>query len=276
MFFELKFCTTLRKHYYPFGLSMKVIGKEAAGTLQNKFKFNKGSELQNQEFSDGAGLEMYGTRFRILDPQLGRWLQVDPKPNEEISSFVVFNNNPIRFNDPLGDTVVVLSAPSGAHGAGHLAILIQDKDKKYSLWSKNGTNESAGIYGQNDKGDDKGFGKYDTPSEFMKSNKNLVDKKTGQREYTQGFVISTSAKEDRGAEAGAKKELDKDYNVLGSNCATMVQNALDGANKKDGSTSLIKTILYIASPILGLIDQKTPNIIYQRIKDQNNGTVINQ
>ncbi|MCX6299494.1 MAG: hypothetical protein NTY72_10425, partial [Bacteroidetes bacterium] len=80
----------------------------------------------------------------------------------------------------------------------------------------------------------------------------------------------------RGAEAGAKKELDKDYNVLGSNCATMVQNALDGANKKDGSTSLIKTILYIASPILGLIDQKTPNIIYQRIKDQNNGTVINQ
>jgi len=90
-------------HYYPFGLTMAGISSKALsfGEPENKYKFN-GIE-QNNDFD----LNMYDAFYRNLDPQIGRFWQIDPKPTETISPYAAMMNNPIRFSDPLGDTTWV-------------------------------------------------------------------------------------------------------------------------------------------------------------------------
>jgi RHS repeat-associated protein len=102
-------------HYYPFGLAMSGISDKAVkpGYFENNYKFNDGTELQQHEFADGSGLDLYATDFRSYDAQLGRFHQIDPIAGftYEASPYSFANNNPINFGDPSG-----LQADTAAKG----------------------------------------------------------------------------------------------------------------------------------------------------------------
>ena len=91
---------TEETHYYPFGLTMAGISSKAVGRLEKKFGFN-GIE-QNTDFE----LNMYDAFYRNLDPQLGRFWQIDPKSIDEVFPYSAMLNNPLTHFDQLGDTTM--------------------------------------------------------------------------------------------------------------------------------------------------------------------------
>jgi RHS repeat-associated protein len=78
---------------------MSSISSRAANSLENKKKYN-GIDWEND-----LDLAVYDAFFRELDPQIGRWWQVDPKTEdmEQWSPYASNYDNPITYSDPLGD-----------------------------------------------------------------------------------------------------------------------------------------------------------------------------
>jgi RHS repeat-associated protein len=82
---------------------MAGISSKAASTKENKIKFGE-KELQSKEFSDGSGLELYDFNARYLNPQIGRWHNLDPLADKaySLTPYRYSFNNPMLFVDPDG------------------------------------------------------------------------------------------------------------------------------------------------------------------------------
>lgn len=95
-------------HYYPFGGSITALSSTAPLSKPNNFKYN-GFEEQTD-----FDLGWYDYQARFYDPQLGRFMQVDPAADlmRRHSPYNYAFDNPIRFIDPDG------MMPEEANGEG--------------------------------------------------------------------------------------------------------------------------------------------------------------
>ncbi|MBO9732280.1 MAG: hypothetical protein J7623_26800, partial [Chitinophaga sp.] len=77
-------------HYYPFGLTMSGISSSAlkgSNYPENRKKF------QGQDFDTELSLDWYGFKYRNHDPQIGRFIQIDPLADKYVY------NSPYAFSE---------------------------------------------------------------------------------------------------------------------------------------------------------------------------------
>jgi RHS repeat-associated protein len=97
-------------HYYPFGLPMKGMGTDVENPVLNRQKY------QSNEYIKELGLNWMSFGARQYDPQLGRFLSIDPLADgqgQQIwSPYSAMGNAPESMIDPNGEAVIDMQAVS--------------------------------------------------------------------------------------------------------------------------------------------------------------------
>ncbi|GAB5524257.1 MAG: hypothetical protein Roseis2KO_21290 [Roseivirga sp.] len=103
-------------HYYPFGMSINALSSSAPLSKPNQFKYT------GMEFQDDFSFDTYDYGARGYDPQIGRFMQIDPHADSyhSVSPYNYAFNNPILYNDP-----------TGMDGTIYLQVIETD-DEKYN------------------------------------------------------------------------------------------------------------------------------------------------
>ncbi|SHI47971.1 DUF6443 domain-containing protein [Aquimarina spongiae] len=80
------------KNYYPFGLTHKGYNNIQIGT-KNNFK-----QFQGQEFTEDLGINVHEWKYRVSDPTIGRFWQIDPLAEKYnwMTTYQFSSNQPIH------------------------------------------------------------------------------------------------------------------------------------------------------------------------------------
>lgn len=182
------------------------------------------------------GLDEYDSEARWYYPAIMRTTTMDPLCEKyySISPYAWCGNNPVNLVDPDGRDVAILLAAFSVAGMGHMAILIQDKDEEWHLYSKNGEGVegiSASAATPNDLGEIQAA----SVSEFLNNpNDNTVehDGKGRFPYYTAAIIIHTTKEQDNIIREGVIMKINEEYNFFNNNCTEAVQKGLQDAGFK--------------------------------------------
>src|SRR5690554_490630 len=242
--------------YYPGGMVMPGRSGNA-----NSYKYGSNGMLKDDEIK-GEG-NSYDFGARMYDPRVMRWLSRDPHESSypNISPYVFVNNMPVWAIDPDGKDIIVLSAPSGAQGTGHGAVLIGNEKDGWTFYSKNGT-ENHGPKGESyapNKGDH-----FKSLKDFANSENNFVNGSSPY--YTAAFRISSDADTDQEMRDAALEVVSEDYKLLGSSCIDVVSSALEAGGFDPGSRIIVRTDGRVEKSL-----HPAPNYRYGDIIENNKG-----
>lgn len=199
-------------HYYPFGLTMAGISSKAAGEAENK-----NNKFQNQELNNDLGVNYYEFRWRTHDPQIGRFLQIDPLADKyRYNSPYAFSENKVvvhrelegleawNVNNPDGSITTI----NGAYASQSDAQAAYNTN--YRWWhSVRGENLNVGADGM-------------ITSNHIKSNRQLQASERGPLNNVTAIVLHrTQGSNVSGALSGMKSRnlgvhfiIDKDGTVM--------------------------------------------------------------
>jgi RHS repeat-associated protein len=94
---QIKSPVVQQQEFFPFGMTAQSYNRESS--VPQSFLFNGGTELRTD-----LGLNTYETLFRMYDPALGRFWQIDPLADffSGINPYSFAFDNPILYSDPDG------------------------------------------------------------------------------------------------------------------------------------------------------------------------------
>jgi RHS repeat-associated protein len=234
-------------------------------TSEYRYGFNG---MEKDDEVKGSG-NSYDFGARIYDSRVGRWLSLDPleKKYPSLTPYNYVANTPIIAIDPDGKDIIVLSAPSGARGFGHAAVLIGNDKDGWLLYSKNGTAEhgKSGASANPDNGR-----KFNSLTDFANSEANFHN---GNVYYTSAYRITTSVSVDNDMKTKAKEVVQTDYDLYNASCIDLCSDVLEAGGLDPGHYETPPSYYGVeVENIDGLADE--PNIRYDDIVNNNAGVDV--